>query len=142
MQDTLCACEICMLCFVIFHMGVLCREDINDMNHPLHCEVHEKPKRVCSGSTCANFIRISDQFSLSEMSSDGKLVFPPLPNNVLEWPNWIKMVAQECIQFKIKIKNPDGMYEATSFYLFFLAGKFWRKDLDLGSIRVHECSIN
>ena len=69
-----------------------------------------------------------------EMSADGKLVFPKLPNNLLEWPNWIKKVAQECIQFKIKIKNEDGMYEATSFYLFYLAGKFWKRDLDIWSV--------
>ena len=129
------ACQICLLCFVIFHVGILCQEKgINDMCHTLHCEVHEKLNRVCSGSICAHNVKISDQFSLSEMSTDGKLVLPKLPTNVLEWPNWIKMVEQECIQFKMKIKNAQGLYESTSFYLFYLAGKFWKKDLDLWSV--------
>ena len=44
------------------------------------------------------------------------------------------MVEQECIQFKMKIKNAQGLYESTSFYLFYLAGKFWKKDLDLWSV--------
>ena len=60
------ACQICLLCFVIFHVGILCQEKgINDMCHTLHCKVHEKLNRVCSGSICAHNVKISDQFSLS-----------------------------------------------------------------------------
>ena len=42
--------------------------------------------------------------------------------------------TKKIIQFKMKIKNEQGLYESTSLNLFYLGGKFWNFFLDLWSM--------
>jgi hypothetical protein len=102
-------------------------------------ECHHFPR------TCFNSLRETsvdqhvliptDCYFLTVMSETSGLKFPPLPDDYLEWTDWLDKCMNICHGTNVRHKNADQVVEDATYLGIFLMGRRWARDIEMWPAR-------
>ena len=90
-------------------------------------------KDVALGELRPLLRQISDIRRFTAMTSEGKLVFAPFPENPLEWVPWFENNLQIAQETTLRVKIPKKADETISFLTIYLMGYGWNQKVNIWS---------
>ena len=112
----------CAILFVIAqilyidHIRIICRRELKD---------------VALGELRPLLRQISDLRRFTEMASDDKLEFGPLPAESLDWVPWFESNIQKAQKAVLRVKNDKKLTETISYLSIYLMGYRWDRDTEM-----------
>ena len=102
-------------------------------------ECHHFP-RTCFNSLRETFfdqhvLIPTDCYSLTVMSETSGLKFPPLPEDYLEWTDWLDKCMNICHGTNVRHKNADQVVEDATYLGIFFMGRLWARHIEMWPAR-------
>jgi hypothetical protein len=73
----------------------------------------------------------SDRLYVAEIGMADSKKFTPIPNDVRDFPKWMRTLEHEAAEIQMTIKNDQKKTESYSLYSVFLMGKRWKPDVEM-----------
>ena len=73
----------------------------------------------------------SDRIYVAEIGMADSKKFTPIPNDVRDFPKWMRTMEHEAAEIQMTIKNDQKKTESYSLYSVFLIGKRWKTDVEM-----------
>ena len=73
----------------------------------------------------------SDRIYVAEIGMADSKKFTPIPNDVRDFPKWMRTMEHEAAEIQMTIKNDQKKTESYSLYSVFLIGNRWETDVEM-----------
>ena len=73
----------------------------------------------------------SDRVYVAEIGMADSRKFTPIPNDVRDFPKWLRTLEHEAADIQMTIKNEGKRTEFYSLYSVFLIGMRWKQDVEM-----------
>ena len=73
----------------------------------------------------------SDQVYVAEIGMADFRKFTLIPNDVRDFPKWLRTLEHEAADIQMTIKNEGGKTEFYSLYSVFLIGMRWKQNVEM-----------